>query len=127
MQYLYARDLQGELGLPDDHPEAFWSLRLAKAPAREFAGQLLEGILVHLDELDAAIRPTLQNYTFQRLAAVDRNILRLGAYEILFGDHIPPRAAINEAIEIAKRLGNEESPSFVNGILDRVLRNRTEA
>ena len=57
-----------------------------------------------------------------RSAAVDRNILRLGAYEIRYASHIPPQAAINEAIEIAKRFGTEESAGFVNGILDKILK-----
>ena len=79
-----------------------------------------------LNGQNQAIKDSLENYSFGRLANVDRNILRLGAYEILYADHIPAQAAINEAIEVAKRLGNEDSPAFINGILDRILQTRSE-
>ena len=73
-------------------------------------------------EIDAIIKPELENFSFHRLTPVDRNILRLATYEMRFSDHIPPAAALNEAIEIAKRFGTEESPGFVNGILDTILK-----
>lgn len=123
MQYLYANETQS--ASVDHSPErldAFWALREAKPAVREFAEILIRGVAAHHSEIDSAIRTRLENYSFHRLAAVDRNILRLGAYEILFANHIPPQAAINEAIEIAKRFGTEESPRFVNGILDRILK-----
>jgi len=101
---------------------AFWELRDARPVVREFAEELIRGVTDHAGEIDSAIRTQLENYSLQRLAAVDRNILRLGAYEVLFSSHIPPQAAINEAIEIAKRFGTEDSPRFVNGILDRILK-----
>ena len=76
----------------------------------------------NLGEIDSMIRNQLENFSFQRLAAVDRNILRLGAFEILHASHIPPQAAINEAIEIAKRFGTDDSARFVNCVLDKILK-----
>lgn len=122
VQYLYGNDVQGQIEFSPEKLEVFWSLRDAKSFAREFATELIRGVVEHSTEIDAMIRNQLENYSFQRLAAVDRNILRLGAYEILYASHIPPQAAINEAIEIAKRFGTEESAGFVNGILDKILK-----
>ncbi len=123
LQYLYSNDIQGEVDFSEEKLEQFWTIRQAKSFAQEFATEILKGVERHSAAIDEEIRPTLENYAFQRLTAVDRNILRIGAYEILYADHIPPQAAINEAIEIAKRFGNEESPKFVNGILDKILKN----
>lgn len=125
VQFLYGNEIQRELEITDEQLDEFWELRSTKPFAREFAAELVKGIAEKLTLVDEAIRDSLENYSFGRLANVDRNILRLGAYEILFTDHIPAQAAINEAIEVAKRLGNEDSPAFINGILDRILQTRS--
>lgn len=122
VQYLYGNDVQGEIDFSSEALDRFWQLRLAREPAREFATGLILGVRDHAADLDAAIRERLENFAFQRLTPVDRNILRVGAFEILYADHIPAEAAINEAVEIAKRFGGEESPRFINGILDRIFR-----
>ncbi|HRQ89566.1 MAG TPA: transcription antitermination factor NusB, partial [Bacteroidia bacterium] len=122
VQFLYGHEAQGELDTSAKTFERFWTLRDAKAPVREFAEQIVRGFAAHADEIDETIRRHLENYSFQRLSAVDRNILRVGAYEILHATHIPAQAAINEAIEIAKRFGSEDSAGFVNGVLDRILK-----
>lgn len=122
VQFLYGNDAQGTLEATPERMAAFWELRDAKPVVREFAEELIRGVIDHIGEIDSMIRTHLENYTLQRLTAVDRSILRLGAYEVLFSSHIPPQAAINEAIEIAKRFGTEDSPGFVNGILDRILK-----
>ncbi len=124
LQYLYGNDLQGEIDFSHETFEEFWSLRQAKDIARDFATVLLFGIRDRAPVIDQAIRETLENFAFQRLTPVDRNILRVGAYEILYADYIPPEAAINEAVEVAKRFGGEESPKFINGILDRIFQSR---
>ena len=98
----------------------FWELRPASKPIRDFAVNLVEGVLQHQPETDERISRYAENYELGRLAVVDRNILRLAIYEMLFRHDIPPVVSINEAIEIAKRFGSEESSRFVNGILDRV-------
>ena len=118
VQYLFQRDLNegpGAAGL-----EAFWDLRPAPAGVREFARPLIEGVILHQTALDERIRAAAENYQLHRISAVDRNILRLALYEMFHRDDIPPVVSINEAIEIAKKFGTEESGRFVNGILDRV-------
>jgi len=94
-----------------------------KAAAMEFALSLLDGVREHRAELDQVLAAKADNWSVERMAAVDRNILRLGAYEILYTD-TPGRVAINEAVELAKTFGAQQSAPFVNGILDRVLRER---
>jgi len=126
VQYLFAYDLASEERKEPDSLEEFWSLRIARPVAREFATTIIHGVLACRTEIDAAIRERLENFAFHRLEAVDRNILRVGTWEILHADHIPPQAAVNEAIEIAKRFGTPESPRFVNGVLDQILRSRAE-
>jgi transcription antitermination protein NusB len=124
IQYLYQLDLNERQfsAAPDD----FWSLRSASTkitPApklKAFAEQIVAGVAAHLEEIDARIKLYAANYELHRIAAVDRNILRVAIYEMLFCTDVPPVVSINEAIEIAKRFGSEESGRFVNGILDRV-------
>jgi transcription antitermination protein NusB len=100
--------------------ENFWPLRELAAPAKEFANELIRGVLLHLGEVDAKIKSCADNWDFDRIAKVDLSVLRLGVFEMIFRDDIPPVVTINEAIEIAKRFSTEESGRFVNGILDRV-------
>ena len=121
VQFLYGNEIQGDTGITDRKMEEFWELRLTKTVARKFATELVKGIARELPRIDETIKNSLENYSYGRLANVDRNILRLATYEIIFADHIPGQAAINEAIEVAKRLSSEDSPSFINGILDRIL------
>lgn len=122
VQFLYGNDLQGIIDYSPGTLEAFWELRDAKPFVREFAAELIAGVMDNLGEIDSMIRNQLENFSFQRLAVVDRNILRLGAFEILHASHISPQAAINEAIEIAKRFGTDDSARFVNGVLDKILK-----
>lgn len=118
VQFLFSHDLNNET-LPDQCAE-FWELRATRKKVRDFAEELLNGIFEHRGELDLAIDAACQNYTLDRLAAIDRNILRLAVYEILHREDIPVPVTLNEAIEIAKRFGSAESAGFVNGVLDRI-------
>ncbi len=91
--------------------------------AAEFAKVLFEGFIGTRVPVDAAIDKRLENWTIHRLAVVDRAIMRLGAYEILYCAETPPKVAINEAIELAKRFGSEEKTTkLVNGVLDKIAR-----
>jgi len=92
----------------------------AEAETRLFADPLIRGTLQHRDALDAVFMKHVQNWNLQRIAAVDRNILRLAIFEMLHRDDIPPVVSINEAVDIAKKFSTEESGKFVNGILDKV-------
>lgn len=89
---------------------------------RAFAEDLVRRVLEHSKEIDAEIEKCAEHWRINRMALVDRNILRLGTCEILHFDDIPSKVAINEAIELAKRYGDSDSPKFVNGILDRVAK-----
>ena len=88
----------------------------------EFARDLFSGIAEKVPELDAIIVSASDNWRLARMSRVDRNILRLGVFELLHRPDTPPRVAINEAVELAKRFGTEDSAAFVNGVLDRIAR-----
>lgn len=101
-------------GLPLPPPSA------EEASTRLFADALIRGTLRHREDIDATIRRTVKNWELHRIAAVDRNVLRLAIYEMLHCEDIPPVVSINEAVDIAKRFSTEESGKFVNGVLDRI-------
>ncbi|MHB1660637.1 MAG: transcription antitermination factor NusB [bacterium] len=88
----------------------------------DFFADIVRGTLSNLEKIDNLIKALSKNWTIERMSRVDRNILRLSVYEILFHFEIPKNVAINEAIEIAKKFGNDESPSFINGILDAAVK-----
>jgi len=118
VQYLYHWDLNG--AATAESIEAFWQLRPATKRVREFGSRLVEGVLGEIEPINERICKAASNYQLHRIAAVDRNILRVAIYEMLFCPEVPPVVSINEAIEIAKRFGSEESGRFVNGVLDRI-------
>jgi N utilization substance protein B len=88
----------------------------------EFATALSQGVAQHQTEIDERIETSSTNWRIGRMAAVDRNILRLGTFELVHQPHTPPHVVINEAVELAKRFGTQDSKAFVNGILDRIGR-----
>jgi len=118
IQYHFWRDLQHGEG--PEQIDDFWEFCPATPRVREFAQPLIEGMVTHLQEIDERIRRYCENYEFHRISAVDRNVLRLAIYEMLYRVDIRPFVAINEGIELAKMLGGAESGRFVNGILDRI-------
>jgi N utilization substance protein B len=119
IQFLYQVDTHRPAKI-DEALKAFWKQTEEKKAVCDFADDLLRGVLEKLPEVDAKIRTLADNWDFERLATVDRNILRLAIYEMLFRPEIPPVVSINEAIEIAKKFSTAESGKFVNGLLDRV-------
>jgi len=96
--------------------------RLRSERLIQFAAQLVAGVHRRRDEMDRLLEQIAANWSLKRMAATDRNLLRLGAYEILYAD-TPPRVAIDEAVELAKRFGSAQSAQFVNGVLDRLMHN----
>jgi N utilization substance protein B len=122
MQVLYQDDLNP--GLDPALGDAFLQDRLSspepQADLIEFARSLVAGVRRNRAELDTLLAKTADHWSLERMAATDRNVLRLGTYEILYAD-TPDRVAINEAVELAKRFGSSHSAQFVNGILDRFL------
>ncbi len=124
LQVLYQDDLNADQ--PEDIRLRFINSRLNHDQALiNFARQLLAGVREHQEEVDNRLEKTARNWRLSRMAATDRNVLRLGAYEILFTD-TPDRVVINEAIELAKRYGTNNSSQFVNGVLDRLMRNESD-
>jgi N utilization substance protein B len=100
--------------------ERFLTRRLRDAKAVAFTRGLVEGVHAHQDHIDGLISGVAENWRLDRMAAIDRNILRLGAYEMLYCPDVPKKVAINEALELAKRYSTAQSSRFVNGILDRL-------
>lgn len=120
LQILYQDDLNPTQ--PEDVKIRFVNSRLKNNQALiNFADQLILGVRQHRDELDDQLATIADNWRLSRMAATDRNVLRLGAYELLHTD-TPAPVVINEAIELARRYGSDQSAQFVNGVLDRLLK-----
>lgn len=115
VQFLYQHDLNSEADR-----DAYYKMRGISPSARRFCDELLDGISAHAEVIDGLIRESTQNYEFHRISAVDRNILRLAAYEMMHCPGIPHVVSINEAIEVAKKYSTENSGRFVNGVLDKI-------
>lgn len=108
---------------PDSDPaevERFIDRRLTDQALRDYARELVEGVRSNQARIDGQITEVAENWRLDRMAAIDRNILRLGAYELFFREDVPRKVAINEALELAKRYSTAQSSRFVNGILDRL-------
>ncbi|MFL6537149.1 MAG: transcription antitermination factor NusB [Chthoniobacterales bacterium] len=118
VQFHFWRD--AHRGNAPERMEEFWEFCPSTPRIREFAQPLIDGMIAHLPEIDGKIERYTENYDIRRLSPVDRNVLRLAIYEMLYRDDIPPVVSINEAIELAKTFGGSDSGRFVNGILDRV-------
>lgn len=88
-----------------------------------YASELCEGVIANKDRIDEIITVASQRWSLSRMARVDRSIIRLATYEIALMPEVPPRVAINEAIEVAKRFGTDDSPQFINGVLDKIASN----
>ncbi len=119
-QFLYQYDLSkgGDL---TESIELFWRTQSdPDATAQKFAEELIRGAVTNRAAVDEKISKYTDNWDLHRIAAVDRNILRLAMYEMMFRDDIPPVVSINEAVDIAKKFSTNESGAFVNGILDRL-------
>ena len=107
--------------------EEFWSGKKESRNVKEFTEDLVRGTLNRIDKIDTMIERVAENWLLKRMAAVDRNILRFAAYEILYRKDIPSAVTINEAIEIAKKFSSAESAPFINGILDRLAKEAGKA
>lgn len=90
-------------------------------PVNEYTVTLVEGVAAHHERLDVLLAEHAVGWTLARMPAVDRNLLRLGAYEIIYADDVPDAVAVSEAVELAKDLSTDESPSFINGLLARLV------
>ncbi len=100
----------------------FWETNSCQADVQAFAEDILNNIFDHKEEIDARLEKYSDNWTLSRMAVIDRNLLRLAASELMYSKTVPPKVAIDEAVEIAKKFGSADSPNFINGVLDRILR-----
>ena len=100
--------------------EEFWRDEPPPAEIKGFAEELFSGTMARVKDIDTIIASRADNWDMKRMAVIDRNILRLGVFELLHRSDVPPKVCINEAIELAKRFGDTESSKFINGILDAI-------
>jgi N utilization substance protein B len=118
VQMLYQIDVSAEE--PARAIELYWEYLGEVSDARELATELARGCAEQREAIDERIRQASKHWRIDRMARVDRNILRLGTFELIGMPDIPRRVTLNEAVELAKRFGDEQSPAFVNGLLDRI-------
>ena len=118
LQILFQYDIHGKPGLWLD---VFWKENKSTDEVKAFAEQLVEGVLTKKKELDGLIGKYATNWKVSRMPIVDRNILRVGTYELLWMEDVPAKVSVNEAIELAKSFGDDEASKFVNGLLDQIL------
>ena len=123
LQILYALDIRK--GSRQEIIENYWRHKETEPEVKQFAGSLVQGTIDNFKHIDELIAKYADNWRIERMAVIDRNIIRMASYELLFREDIPPKVSINEAVELAKRFGDDDSERFVNGVLDKV--NKTEA
>jgi N utilization substance protein B len=121
LQLLYQLDLGGERDAETTIDE-FWGQQTVPEDVRVFADNLVRGTKAHQPKIDELLGRFAEHWELDRMAVVDRNVLRVGVFELLWGHEVPPKVAINEALEIARKFSTEDSIRFINGLLDRVRR-----
>ena len=120
IQFLYLTEMnEGDVA---SQLKAFWEDNACDGEVQSFAEDILNDIFEHKKEIDARLEKYSDNWTLSRMTVIDRNLLRLAASELMYSKTVPPKVAIDEAVEIAKKYGSEDSPNFINGILDRILK-----
>jgi N utilization substance protein B len=120
LQILYALDTNPAVGIRETLQTFREEQSDVLSRVREFAEDIVRGVQEHRDVIDEAIKARSRNWSLARMPRVDLNVMRLATFELMFRSDIPKKVSINEAIEIARRFGDKESPSFVNGILDEI-------
>lgn len=118
LKILYSRDITKEK--INDVLKCYWEGKETDPRVKDFSIQLTEGIINEIKKIDAYIEKVSENWSIKRISVIDRNILRIAVHELIFMDDIPPKVTINEAIEISKKFGTDDSSDFVNGILDKI-------
>lgn len=121
LQLLYQLDVQGE-PTAEPHLAEFWSRHPVDDEVRSYTETIVRGAKLHQSKIDELIAQYAEHWEMDRMAVVDRNLLRAGIFELLWVPEVPPKVAINEAIEVAKKFSTHESSRFINGMLDRILR-----
>ncbi|MEA3305321.1 MAG: transcription antitermination factor NusB [Candidatus Omnitrophota bacterium] len=124
LKILYQIDITK--GNYEDSIRMFWEKEPAPEQSiREFAVRLVKGVMENFEEIDRAISGYAVNWQISRMAVIDRNVLRMAAFELLYMDDIPRKVSINEAVDAAKKYGDKDSGKFVNGILDKINKMKT--
>jgi len=118
LKFLYQFELNG--GDLDEQIKLFLERNSSQEDVANFMKELVVSLVDKMEEIDEIIQKFSDHWILDRMTVIDRNILRMGACELLFNFSTPPKVVINEAIDIAKKYGNEDSPEFINGILDKV-------
>lgn len=120
LDILYASDLRRESAA-----EALdRAIAAGEGPTNEYTAVLVRGVEEHRDRIDEVLSSYAEGWTLQRMPAVDRNVLRLGLYELLYADDVPDAVAVSEAMALVRDLSTDESPQFVNGVLGNIQRNK---
>ncbi|MFO0567832.1 MAG: transcription antitermination factor NusB [Polyangiaceae bacterium] len=120
LQLLFGMEMSG--ALPDQAIFDYWREMPGDAEGRDYANQAVRGVSAEREGVDELIRTASTNWRIERMTRVDRNLLRLGAWELAHRPEIPRAVIIDEAVELAKRYGTEESGAFVNGVLERIAK-----
>ena len=120
LKFLYQTEFNSNS--PDSELNSFCDRANVSEEIQNFTQALIKNIFFHKKEVDELLEKISANWATDRMAVIDKNILRLGICELLFDPTTPPKVVINEAVEIAKKFGTEESPDFINGILDKVFK-----
>ena len=120
LKFLYQKEFNSNS--PDSQLNSFCERANVSEETQDFTQTLIKNIFIHKKEIDDLLKKISDNWVPERMAMIDKNILRLGIYELLFDSTTPPKVVIDEAVEIAKKFGTDESPDFINGILDKVYK-----
>ena len=120
LKFLYQTEFNE--GAIQEQLDQFWMRLSIQDETRSFMKALVESTFLHLAEIDEILKKYSEHWALDRMTVIDRNILRFGVCELLYFSSVPPKVAINEAVEVAKKYGNEESPDFINGVLDRIYK-----
>lgn len=130
LQFLYQDDFSPEADISPaglvERYDQFCVIYQINKKARSYALELIQGVVEKQKELDHIVEKAADNWRMSRIAVTDRNLLRIATYEMNFRDDVPAQVAINEALEVAKRFCSDESPMFINGVLDAVKRQSSE-
>jgi len=123
LDLLYASELRGE----DPGQALDRAITEGEAPTNDYTVTLVRGVVAEREAIDELLADASEGWTLARMPAVDRNVLRLGVYEMLYVDDVPDAVAVSEAVGLVRELSTDESPAFVNGVLGTILRNRPGA
>jgi transcription antitermination protein NusB len=124
LDLLFASEVRGRSAVDALDEEIGDAARPGGRPVADYTGVLVRGVSEHQARIDELLATYAQGWTLERMPAVDRNVLRLGVFEVLFADDVPDAVALTEAMSLVRDLSTDESPQFVNGVLGNIVRNK---